>query len=184
MFNICSFRAPPWSPVARGKGRGAGEKRQTVCKPGSVPASKAMPEGITRGAMDGHSSGTPVTERLARPTRTVGAETRLPRRTMARRPYSVLLPVGFTLPPTLPPARCALTAPFHPYPPMSRGATAGGLLSVALIPGVAPAGHYPAPCFRGARTFLSPIAREATVQPSDRARPKRLSNPRQARASI
>lgn len=32
------------------------------------------------------------------------------------RPYSILLPVGFTLPLTLPPARCAFTAPFRPYP--------------------------------------------------------------------
>src|SRR5437868_12197825 len=31
-----------------------------------------------------------------------------------RRPYSVLLPVGFAVPPALPQARCALTAPFHP----------------------------------------------------------------------
>ena len=31
-------------------------------------------------------------------------------------PYLVLLRVGFTLPPPLPPERCALTAPFHPYP--------------------------------------------------------------------
>ena len=31
-------------------------------------------------------------------------------------PYLVLLRVGFTLPPTLPPERCALAAPFHPYP--------------------------------------------------------------------
>ena len=31
-----------------------------------------------------------------------------------RRPYSVLLPVGFALPPLLPEARCALTAPFRP----------------------------------------------------------------------
>src|ERR1700759_5143675 len=30
-------------------------------------------------------------------------------------PYSVLLPVGFTLPVPLPDPRCALTAPFHPY---------------------------------------------------------------------
>jgi len=30
-------------------------------------------------------------------------------------PYLVLLRVGFTLPPALPPKRCALTAPFHPY---------------------------------------------------------------------
>ena len=29
-------------------------------------------------------------------------------------PYLVLLRVGFALPPALPPARCALTAPFHP----------------------------------------------------------------------
>jgi hypothetical protein len=32
-----------------------------------------------------------------------------------RRSYSVLLPVGFTMPPLLPVARCALTAPFRPY---------------------------------------------------------------------
>jgi len=31
-------------------------------------------------------------------------------------PYLVLLRVGFTLPPPLQAARCALTAPFHPYP--------------------------------------------------------------------
>ena len=32
-----------------------------------------------------------------------------------RRPYTVLLPVGFALPLPLPAARYALTAPFHPY---------------------------------------------------------------------
>ncbi len=32
----------------------------------------------------------------------------------AGRPYSVLLPVGFTLPTLSPGLRCALTAPFHP----------------------------------------------------------------------
>jgi hypothetical protein len=30
-------------------------------------------------------------------------------------PYLVLLQAGFTLPLPLPEARCALTAPFHPY---------------------------------------------------------------------
>src|SRR5579872_7128719 len=35
----------------------------------------------------------------------------------ACRSYLVLLPVGFALPPPLPPARCALTAPFHPCRP-------------------------------------------------------------------
>jgi len=32
-------------------------------------------------------------------------------------PYLVLLRVGFALPLLLPAARCALTAPFHPYHP-------------------------------------------------------------------
>ena len=34
-------------------------------------------------------------------------------------PYLVLLRVGFTLPSTLQPKRCALTAPFHPYLPLT-----------------------------------------------------------------
>ena len=40
-------------------------------------------------------------------------------------PYLVLLRAGFCLPPTLPPARCALTAPFHPYPPTPYGLRRG-----------------------------------------------------------
>ena len=35
-------------------------------------------------------------------------------------PYLALLRMGFTVPPTLPPGRCALTAPFHPYRPLLR----------------------------------------------------------------
>src|ERR1700729_2073054 len=56
----------------------------------------------------------------------------------SRRSYSVLLPVGFAVPPALPPARCALTAPFHPYRlhPLPDGA--GGLFSVALSLGSHP----------------------------------------------
>ena len=50
-----------------------------------------------------------------------------------RRPYSVLLPVGFAVPFLLPGPRCALTAPFHPYL-----GTRGGLLSVALSLGSPP----------------------------------------------
>jgi hypothetical protein len=55
----------------------------------------------------------------------------------SRRPYSVLLPVGFALPPLLPKTRCALTAPFHPYP-SRRDRRPGGLLSVALSLGSPP----------------------------------------------
>src|SRR6202020_1483386 len=54
-------------------------------------------------------------------------------RTIPRyRPYSVLLPVWFAMPVPLPDPRCALTAPFHPYPPKPRRAKAGGSFSVAL----------------------------------------------------
>jgi hypothetical protein len=70
-----------------------------------------------------------------------------------RDPYLVLLPVGFAMPLPLPDARCALTAPFHPYlsplPGVRRFAFCG------TFPGVASAGRYPAPCLRGARTFLT-----------------------------
>ena len=79
----------------------------------------------------------------------------------AGRPYSVLLPVGFTLPPPLPGARCALTAPFHPYPTRR----AGGLLSVALSLG------SPPPAVSRHRVSVEPglssiPERTATIRPS------------------
>ena len=94
------------------------------------------------------------------------------RRRGRRRPYLVLLPVGFTVPPLSPGARCALTAPFHPYR-VGAGATGtpghGRFAFCGTFPGVAPAGRYPAPRFRGARTFLPPASGtrgRATVRPS------------------
>ena len=56
------------------------------------------------------------------------------------RPYLVLLLVGFAVPLTLPSARCALTAPFHPYQFLPRKEGTGGLLSVALSLGLPPPG--------------------------------------------
>jgi hypothetical protein len=58
-----------------------------ACKPGSVVRGIA--------AADGHSSGTSVTGRLARPTRAAGRVLPCPRRSASDRPYLVLLPVGF-----------------------------------------------------------------------------------------
>src|SRR5580704_12087340 len=89
-----------------------------ACKPGSVPGCPG----------DGHSSGTFVAERLARPTRMTT------RKQVIRHPYLVLLPVGLAVPRPLPCARCALTAPFHPC--LSR--SSGGLFSVALSLGSPP----------------------------------------------
>ena len=65
-----------------------------------------------------------------------------PRSEAAGPSYSVLLPVGFTLPSPSPKTRCALTAPFHPYRPVEMQASRrdGGLLSVALSLGLPPPG--------------------------------------------
>src|SRR5437899_5374039 len=132
---------------------------QTVCKPGSVPPESG----------DGHSSGTFVAERLARPTRAAARKARPAARhaETACRSYLVLLPVGFALPPPLPAARCALTAPFHPCRPPGAPETGRRCTFCGTFPGVAPAGGYPAPYLRGARTFLSPRRRRAAIQPSD-----------------
>ncbi len=59
----------------------------------------------------------------------------------AGRPYSVLLPVGFTLPPPLPGARCALAAPFHPCPRPWFPMGSGRFVFCGTFPGVAPAGR-------------------------------------------
>ena len=106
----------------------------------SRPVSRVLygpcPRGQERG---GHSSWTHVAMRLTQPTRTAGRKQ--PSGFPPRRPYSVLLPVGFAVPPLLPGARWALTPPFHPYPrkPVPRGTgSRGGLLSVALSLGSPP----------------------------------------------
>ena len=58
-----------------------------------------------------------VTKHLKQPTRTVARKTSLhTSEPCTDHPYLVLLPMGFTMPLLLPVTRCALTAPFHPYP--------------------------------------------------------------------
>ncbi|XEN31456.1 hypothetical protein M728_002053 [Ensifer sp. WSM1721] len=89
--------------------RGAEENRQLACKPGSV--WPRLPKETERGS---HSSGTALARSLVQPTRMTRLETGW---ALARpcHPYSVLLPVGFTVPSMLPCPRWALTPPFHPY---------------------------------------------------------------------
>ena len=67
-----------------------------------------------------------------------------------RPPYSALLRMGFTVPPPFPEGRCALTAPFHPYP----RPTGGGLLSAALSLALPRPGVTRHAACRGVRTFL------------------------------
>jgi hypothetical protein len=103
----------------------------------------------------GHSSRRQVALPLKRPTRATS------RNKLICRPYSVLHPVGFSVPVTLPPPRCALAAPFRPYPSEAGRYAFCGTFPDSLA---GPAGRYPAPLFRGARTFLAPLARAAAAR--------------------
>jgi hypothetical protein len=135
-------------------------RRQTACKPGSVPALR---QGMTI------PLGRPLPDASRdRPGWRRGNAPGL----AACHPYLVLLPVGFALPSPLPAARCALTAPFHPCRPARLAAGGEAVCFCGTFPGVAPAGRYPAPCFRGARTFLDPAVtgEAAVIQPSGEGR--------------
>src|SRR6185369_10368873 len=95
---------------------------------------------------DDHSSSPAIAGGIKRPTRRLGRAVQ-PAVFCWAPPYLVLLRAGFCLPPVLPRARCALTAPFHPYPslnPHSRAnLTQGGMFSVPLILQVTLTGRYP-----------------------------------------
>src|SRR5690606_19891398 len=84
----------------------------------------------------------------------------------SRHSYSVLLPMGFTLPLLLPVARWALTPPFHPYP-----AHAGRVAFCGTVPWGFPRRVLPGIVFHGAGTFLarglSTLA-HAAVRPAGR----------------
>ena len=139
-----------------------GGKRQLACKPGSVSAEEASAAmAIHLGRASPRASSNQPGRRCGNAFRRAVETARL------CRPYSVLLPAGFAMPALLPALRCALTAPFHPYPFCASRYVAETANAIAqsgrypfcgTFPRVAPAGRYPAPCFRGARTFLHPNA--------------------------
>ena len=145
------------------KGNLKQEKYQTACKPGSVSAHLERRMAIHLGRpLPDASCDLPGRRR----------ENPLAGKTPACRPYLVLLPVGFTVPSPLPGTRCALTAPFHPcrrsVPRRDRN-LGRRFAFCGTVPRVAPAGRYPAPCFRGARTFLprrGGAAPKAAIRPS------------------
>ncbi len=105
---------------------------QRADKPNSVPLRRSLAR-ATEG--DDHSSSSTITGEIEQPTRKLRRAVRSGFRRAL--PYLVLLRAGFCLPPVLPPARCALTAPFHPYPPsrsmhQASSAREGGIFSVPL----------------------------------------------------
>jgi hypothetical protein len=139
---------------------------QVACKPNSVK--------------DDHSSRRRIAAPLKRPTRrfpTRGGRTARenpvsragPARihglglTVGFPPYLVLLHVGFTLPPPLQAARCALTAPFHPYPGHPKRPVAVFFLW-----------HWPS---LSLDAQIPDVIRHAALWSSDFPLPKRLSAP-------
>ncbi len=126
-----------------GNGRVRGGKLESADKPGSV--------------VDNHSSAIRVTAYLQRPTRESVWATHATQSEdwTARSPIWSCSGRGLPCHRVLPPARCALTAPFHPYRRVAEAARLGGLLSVALSVDSRP----PGVTWRlalGARTFLHP----------------------------
>ena len=97
---------------------------------------------------DNHSSRLVIADELKRPTRRL----RTGRPTAS--PYLVLLRAGFCLPPMLPPARCALTAPFHPYPSARRTRLARAVCFLCHFPSSCPDRALPGALPCGVRTFL------------------------------
>ncbi len=128
-------------------------KSQMACKPGSVPGGfRGTAIHLGRPLPDASSN---------RPGQWPGNGPVAPKHYDC--PYLVLLQVGFAVPCLLPDTRCALTAPFHPY--RQAGASRRSAFC-GTFPGVTPAGCYPAPCFHGARTFLSRPKPAAAARPS------------------
>jgi hypothetical protein len=107
-------------------------RHQPACKPGSVrrgcPRVTTIPLGRRLPVASSNLPGRPDQDIDPGPC------ARAPN---PRRPYSVLLPVGFTVPPPLPATRCALTAPFHPCRGQTQR-TAAVSVSVALSLGLHP----------------------------------------------
>jgi hypothetical protein len=91
---------------------------------------------------DDHSSGTTVTGRLARPTRAISVETRLPRETRDAPPLFGLAPGGVyhAADVTAGAVRSYRTLSPLPAGPGKTGVRTGGLLSVALSLGSPPPG--------------------------------------------
>jgi len=157
-----------WRGVRRVTPNPSFYRHQPACKPGSVGHRP-----LSRTIRDGHSSGTTIARCLEQPTRTASL-TSLPRRYRFRELPA--LPSLFGLAPGVVchAGSVAGTAvrsyrTFSPLLPLPFGWGKRFVLC-GTVPGVAPAGCYPAPYVDGARTFLSShlsMIAGAAVRPTD-----------------
>ena len=99
-----SFPRIPPKRLKNCRGQRSRKIQQAACKPNFVEDDHSSRRRITASAHSDLPAG--LAHRAG--TRAAACAATLPA-------YLVLLRVGFTMPPTLQPKRCALTAPFHPY---------------------------------------------------------------------
>ena len=125
-------------------------------------------------AMDGHSSGMPVTGHLARPTRVAARKHRC--RLPGVPPLFGLAPGGVYLASAVTGAAVRSYRTLSPLPPSSPSGDSRGwrFAFCGTFPEVTLAGRYPAPYFRGARTFLPSPAASA---PGEKRSSGRLARP-------
>lgn len=161
----CRGACKPGSVMRRGIAK---FPRTTSAAPAAIPLGLALPQGSS--SQPGRSQSLASAFAWASD---LGRNTPATNCSATRRPYSALLRVGFAMPLPLPVARCAFTAPFHPCCHANRKiGELSGLLSVALSLNRPhperrgqPGGRYPPPLFRGARTFLGLLAKDAAARP-------------------
>ena len=117
---------------------------------------------------DGHSSGTPVTRRLKQPTRTAGSGP-IPKRARASFAPSLfgLAPGGVCRAADVAAGAVRSYRTVSPLPRLLRYAPRRSVLC-GTVPGLAPAGRYPAPFVHGARTFLPGNLSVSPKRPSGR----------------
>ncbi len=144
--------------------------RTTAPHSASWPVSRVL-YGGPQSPRDGHSSWAPVAGHLTLPTRATARKQALGTKAPTS-PLFGIAPGGvYRAGPVAGPA-------VGSYPTLSplpaQYSNAGGRFAFCgTFPGVAPAGRYPAPCFHGARTFLSgglSALAGAAVRPADGVR--------------
>ena len=102
--------------------------------------------------MDDHSSGMRIAAHLMRPTRTTMRKRIFRRSELPGRPFLFGLAPGGVCPAASVTSRAVRS--YRTFSPLPAIEIAWRFVFCGTFPGVAPAGRYPAPCFRGARTFL------------------------------
>ena len=162
--------------------------RSGIGKNARRPVSRVLSRPLR--ARDDHSSGTSVAGRLARPTRAAAAETRLagagPEGPVGRPPLCGLAPGGVCHAAAVTGGAVRSYRTLSPLPAASEDGRRRSALC-GTFPGLAPAGHYPAPHVHGARTFLSDhlsATAGAAVRPTDAPGNGDNGGPRQERACV